>query len=81
MIFLDYFSFILNKTSKQTLYKFFYNNQVYLNNDELDILYNYIKKHQNSIKNNNFQSYLFSRELKLNIQKKEQIYKTLKRFI
>ena len=81
MIFLDYFNFILNKTSKQTLYKFFYNNQVYLNNDELDILYNYIKKHQNSIKINNFQDYLFSKELRLNIYKKEQIYKILKRFI
>ena len=81
VIFLDLISILLNKCDKKTLYTFFRNKNVILNDYELSTLFNYIKINSNKINERNYQSFLYSSNLKLPLELKNKIYNVLVRFV
>lgn len=81
VIFLDLISILLNKCDKKTLYTFFRNKNVILTDHELSTLFNYIKINSNKINERNYQSFLYSCNLKLPLELKNKIYNVLVRFV
>ncbi len=77
---MNIFKYILSSQTRTSLYNFFKKNQLELNENELETLYQYIKKNQNLITNRNYQEYLYDSKLNLDLKCKQRIDQILKRF-
>lgn len=81
MIKLNFYSLLFSTLTKNSLFNFFYKQNVILTEEENEALFNQIKKNKNDITLKNYKKYLYDPLLNIRFEKKQSIEKALEKFI
>lgn len=81
MIELNFYSLLFSTLTKNSLFNFFYKQNVILTEEEIEALFNQIKKNKNDITLKNYKKYLYDPLLNIRFEKKQSIEKALEKFI
>ncbi len=81
MIELNFYSLLFSTLTKNSLFNFFYKQNVILTEEENEALFNQIKKNKNDITLKNYKKYLYDPLLNIRFEKKQSIEKALEKFI
>ena len=81
MIELNFYSLLFSTLTKNSLFNFFYKQNVILTEEENEALFNQIKKNKNDITLKNYKKYLYDPLLNIRFEKKQSIEKALEKFM
>lgn len=81
MIELNFYSLLFSTLTKNSLFNFFYKQNVILTEEENEALFNQIKRNKNDITLKNYKKYLYDPSLNIRFEKKQSIEKALEKFI
>ena len=81
MIKLNFYSLLFSTLTKNSLFNFFYKQNVILTEEENEALLKQIKKNKNDITLKNYKKYLYDPLLNIRFEKKQSIEKALEKFI
>lgn len=78
---MNFYSLLFSTLTKNSLFNFFYKQNVILTEEENEALFNQIKKNKNDITLKNYKKYLYDPLLNIRFEKKQSIEKALEKFI